>query len=59
MKQALPADDITPELYYYAALEEYAKYDEMGAVVAEMQRKQPASDDLKALADWVKKKTGN
>jgi hypothetical protein len=59
MKQALPADDITPELYYYAALEEHAKYDEMGAVVAEMQRKQPASDDLKALADWVKKKTGD
>jgi hypothetical protein len=59
MKQALPADDITPELYYYAALEEHAKYDEMAVVVAEMQRKQPGSDDVQALADWVKKKTGN
>lgn len=59
MKQALPADDITPELYYYAALEEHAKYDEMGVVVAEMRRKQPGSADVQALADWVKKKTGD
>jgi len=59
MKQALPADDITPELYYYAALEEHAKYDEMAVVVTEMQRKQPGSDDVKALAEWVRKKTGD
>jgi len=59
MKQALPADDITPELYYFAALEEHAKYDEMAVVVTEMQRKQPGSDDVKALAEWVKKKTGD
>jgi hypothetical protein len=59
LKQALPADDITPELYYYAALEEHAQYGEMGAVVAAMQRKQPGSEDVKALADWVKKKTGD
>jgi hypothetical protein len=58
LKQALPADDITPELYYYAALQEHGKYPEMRVVVEEMQRKQPASQDVKALADWVKKKTG-
>lgn len=58
MRATLPADDITPELYYYAALEEHAKYDEMGAVVEEMLRKQPDNPDLRALADWVKKKAG-
>ena len=56
LKQALPADDIAPELYYYAALEEHGKYPEMRVVVEAMQRKQPASQDVKALADWVKKK---
>ena len=58
MKQALPPDDIAPELYYYAALEEHAKYDEMRGVVAEMRRKRPESADVNALAEWVNKKTG-
>jgi len=58
MKRALPPDDIAPELYYYAALEEHERYGEMRAVVAEMQRKQPESADVNALAEWVKKKTG-
>jgi len=58
MKQALPPDDITPELFYYAALQEHGRYDEMRAVVEAMQRKQPDSADVKALADWVRKKTG-
>lgn len=58
LKRALPPDDIAPELYYYAVLEERAKYGEMRAVVAEMQRKQPESADVKALAEWVRKKTG-
>jgi len=58
MKQALPPDDIAPELYYTAALEEYGRYDEMRVVIEEMQRKQPANDDVKALAEWVMKKTG-
>ena len=58
MRATLPADDITPELYYTAALDEYAKYDEMAVVVEEMQRKQPDNADVRALADWVRKKAG-
>lgn len=58
MKQAFPPDDITPELFYYAALQEHGNYPEMRVVVEEMQRKQPASEDVKALADWVQKKSG-
>jgi hypothetical protein len=58
MLRALPPDDIAPELYYYAALEEHGAYETMQGVVAEMQRKQPESADVKALAEWVKKKSG-
>ena len=53
MQREMPADDITPELYLYAALYEFLMYDEMKAVVAEMRRKQPENEDLKALEAWV------
>jgi uncharacterized caspase-like protein len=53
MRQTLSADDLTPELYLYAALYEFLAYDEMQSVVTEMQRKQPGNQDLKALAAWV------
>ncbi len=53
MLAELPADDITPELYLYAVLYEYQRYDDMKAVVADMRRKQPESEDVKALEDWV------
>lgn len=54
MRKEMPADDITPELYLYAALYEYLLYDDMKAVVDEMLRRQPNSEDLKALAAWVR-----
>ena len=53
MRQEMPADDIAPELYLYAALYEFREYDEMKAVVAEMQRKQPDNQDAKALDAWL------
>jgi hypothetical protein len=53
MLEDLPADDITPELYLYAALYEHQMYDDMKAVVADMRRKQPESEDVKALEAWV------
>jgi hypothetical protein len=58
MKRALPPDDITPELYYYAALQEHGAYAQMQTVVEAMQRKAPANEDVKALADWVGKNIG-
>lgn len=58
LRKALPGDDITPELYLYSALNDYQLYDDMGPVVDEMLRKQPASDDVKALAEWVKGRQG-
>lgn len=53
MRQDMPADDITPELYLYAALYEFLVYDEMKAVVTAMRRKQPDNQDVKALDGWL------
>lgn len=57
MRKDLPADDLTPELYLFAALHDYLLYDDMKVVVDEMLRKQPASAEVKSLADWVRSKT--
>jgi len=54
MRTEMPGDDITPELYLYAALHDYLLYEEMKAVVAEMLRRQPGSEDVKALEAWVR-----
>lgn len=54
LRRDLPADDLTPELYLYATLDEYRRYDEMGPVVAEMLRKQPQNEEVRALAAFVK-----
>jgi hypothetical protein len=53
MRVEMPADDITPELFYYSALYDFLLYDEMKAVVDEMVRKQPANEDVRTLAAWV------
>jgi len=53
MRKDMPADDITPELYLYATLYEFLLFDDMKPVVAEMRRKQPDNQDLKALEEWV------
>lgn len=53
MRVEMPADDITPELFYYSALHDFLLYDEMKAVVDEMVRKQPANEDVRSLAAWV------
>ena len=53
MRQDAPADDISPELYLYAALYEFLVYDEMKAAVAEMRRKQADNEDVKALDAWL------
>ncbi|HUN69994.1 MAG TPA: hypothetical protein VMU46_14430 [Burkholderiales bacterium] len=57
MRRDLPADDITPELYFYAVLYEYLRYDDMKAVVDEMRRKQPDNEQVKALESWLLSRT--
>lgn len=53
MRKEMPADDITPELYLYAALEEFLLYEDMKVVVEEMLRRQPGNEDVRALAAYV------
>ena len=57
MRKDMPVDDITPELYLYAALYEFLVYDDMKTVVEEMLRKQPGNEDVKALSAWLKMRT--
>jgi len=58
LRKDTPASDITPELFLYSALSEYQLYEEMAPVVQEMERKQPGSDDVRALAEWLKTRRG-
>jgi hypothetical protein len=59
ISKELPADDITPELFLYAAYSEFHLYDDMKSVVAAMRRKQPSSEDIIALEGWLQRRTGN
>ena len=56
LRQAMPADDITPELYLCAMLSEYALYADMKVVVADMLKRQPGNEDALALEHWVASK---
>ena len=54
LRAKLPKDDIMPELFLYAVLSEHGKDDELRVLVAEMQRKQPNSEEVKWLARSIK-----
>ncbi len=58
LRGEFPADDITPELYFFSALNDYQRYDDMVPVVNEMMRKQPENEDVKALAAWLIERRG-
>ena len=58
MRADLPADDIAPELYLYAVLNDYSLYGEMKIVAEEMLRKQPGNDDLKQPLVTVNNRRG-
>ncbi len=51
------ADDITPELYLYAVLQDNLLYEDMKPVVEDMARRQPGNADIAALVEYVKVKT--
>jgi hypothetical protein len=53
MRADLPVDDIAPELYLYAVLNDYQLYGDMKIVVEEMLRKQPGNEDLHQLLAYV------
>ena len=57
MRKAAAANDIVPEQYLYAVLQDHLLYEEMKPVVAEMRKRQPSDPDVEAMADYVKVKT--
>jgi hypothetical protein len=54
MRQKAPAEDITPELYFYSVLQDYLLYDEMKPVTDEMLKRQPYNPEAQELAAYVK-----
>jgi hypothetical protein len=54
LRQQLPQDDITPELYLFTVLQDYLLYEDMRTVVDEMLRKQPGNREAQQLAEWVR-----
>ncbi len=57
LRQSMPADDITPELYLYSVLQDNLLYKDMKALVGEMLRRQPGDPDAEVMAEYVKAKT--
>jgi hypothetical protein len=57
MRKTAAANDIVPEQYLYAVLQDHLLYGDMVAVVAEMQKRQPANPDVAVMAEYVKNKT--
>lgn len=58
LRSQLPADDITPELFLFSALNDYQLYEDMVPLVNEMMRKQPENEDVKSLASWLISRRG-
>lgn len=53
MRQKSPAEDITPELYYYSVLQDHLLYDEMKTVTDEMLKRAPGNPEVQELAAYV------
>ena len=54
MRQKAPAEDITPELYFYSVLQDHLLYNEMKSVTDEMLKRQPNNPEAQELAAYVK-----
>jgi len=54
MRAAAAPDDVTPELYLFSVLQGYSLYEELGPVAENMLRRQPRSEDIRALAKWAR-----
>jgi hypothetical protein len=57
MRKSSAANDIVPEQYLYAVLQDHLLYEDMKPVVAEMQKRQPSNPDVAVMAEYVKVKT--
>lgn len=46
-------DDVAPEMFLFSVLQEYGQFDELRGVAQDMRRRQPASAEVRELADWA------
>jgi hypothetical protein len=56
MRKDMAGDDITPELYLYAVLQEHQLHDEMKQVAGEMLRRQPQNDQARLLLEHAERR---
>ena len=54
LRQQVPQDDITPELYLFTVLQDYLLYEDMKSVADEMLRRQPGNQEAQQLAEWAR-----
>jgi hypothetical protein len=54
MRASAAPDDVTPELYLFSVLQDFSLYEELKPVAEDMQRRQPASAEIRELAEWAK-----
>ena len=59
LRKSSAANDIVPEQYLYAVLQDHLLYADMKTVVAEMQKRQPSNPDVAVMAEYVKVKTSS
>lgn len=57
LRQGAPAEDVSPEFFLLTVLDEHRQYQDMKDVVSEMQRRQPNSADVAAMAEYVEAKS--
>lgn len=57
LRKSSASNDIVPEQYLYAVLQDHLLYEDMKTVVAEMQKRQPSNPDVAVMAEYVKVKT--
>jgi DNA-binding protein H-NS len=56
LRQQLPQDDITPELYLFTVLQDYLLYGDMKTVADEMLHRQPGNPEAQQLAEWARER---
>ena len=57
MRKSAAANDIVPEQYLYAVLQDHLLYNDMKQVVSDMQKRRPADPDVATMAEYVKVRT--
>lgn len=58
LRAAASAEDILPELFLYSVLQDHLLYAQMRPVVNEMVKRQPGSEVVALMLDYVRAKTG-